>query len=310
MLVSTDKHGRRDEIVLIHYKVINNASTRLDTADLIIWRSAGLHISDNGLIVPSNDQHNHQAMQDDMISNALIWLVMKLVNFVAAEDSVQENGSPSSFVVRQKQQLEDWEGLEMQLNVWYDGLPDDFRPSAMVRPESGKRSRAIDSLQLPKKWFARPMCASTMQWYSFAKIQLQHSRPLDSSGLAHNTLGSQSPTSGRPSPLAERHASLQHGRKHAEEIISIGLAQADEGARVHSVQPLYAAGQLLGGSGTIDSDNGNGIELSRLRACVLNLLRDIERDTGWATDYRVSQLLTMWQLPAGWGEDDRDGDGI
>lgn len=274
-----------------------------------MWRSAGLHICEDGLIIPSNDPTNHRPMQDDMVSNALVWIVMKLVNFIAAGDDLPEEISPMGLGIRQKQTLEYWEGMERQLSIWYNGLPDGFRPSAMVKPASGQRSRAIESLNLPKKWFARPMCASTMQWYHFARVQLLHNKPHLSTGIRHKGVGAPTLIPGSPGSLAERHMSyaaiLEQGKQHAEEIISIGLAQTDEGVRVHAVQPLYAAGQLLGISGA--SEQGDANESSRLRACVLNLLRDIERDTGWATDYRVRQLLDMWQLPVGWGEDDRHG---
>ena len=94
---------------------------------------------------------------------------------------------------------------------------------------------------------------------------------------------------------------LQQSKSHAQEIMSIGLAQADEGVRVHSVQPLYASGQLLGVPAS--SDEAAAVELRALRMCVLKLLREIERDTGWATQYRVRQLLDEWKLPMGWGEE-------
>lgn len=32
---------------------------------------------------------------------------------------------------------------------------------------------------------------------------------------------------------------------------------------------------------------------------IVRLLRDVERDLGWATGYRVKQLLREW----GWGEE-------
>lgn len=40
-----------------------------------------------------------------MISNALIWLLMKLVNFVAAGDEMSESISPLELGVRQRQLL-------------------------------------------------------------------------------------------------------------------------------------------------------------------------------------------------------------
>jgi hypothetical protein len=51
------------------------------------------------------------------------------------------------------------------------------------------------------------------------------------------------------------------------------------------VQPLFVAGQCL--------------TETRERRIILDLLRGIESDLGWATDYRVRQLLKEW----GWNEE-------
>lgn len=63
----------------------------------------------------------------------------------------------------------------------------------------------------------------------------------------------------------------------AREIIGISLARPDEAVRIQSVQPLFTAGQCL-------SD-------PRERQVVCSLLRDIEVEIGWATSYRVRQLV-------------------
>jgi len=97
-----------------------------------MWQSAGLHISHTGYILPSNRPETQKPMGDDMISNALIWLTMKLVNFIAAGDDFPHE---LGLGIRQKQLLEYWESLERQLNAWYDGLPESFRPTSTVWPD-------------------------------------------------------------------------------------------------------------------------------------------------------------------------------
>ncbi|GAB7357414.1 hypothetical protein MBLNU459_g8344t1 [Dothideomycetes sp. NU459] len=301
---------------------INNKSTRLDTADLGLWRSAGLHISATGYIVPSNDPTRHEPMTEDMIANALVWLTMKLVNFIAAGDEFPHE---LGLGIRQQQLLEYWEGLERQLDVWAEGLPDSFKPSATVWPDKNKARKigggsssgsgsdtsntyddneASNPLAHPKKWFARPMCASTMQSFHFARIQLLHNKPhLSTGGAAHpsssNNNDDQSVTAAASaSSLAQRHASyaaiLQQSRNHANEIVSIALALTNDAARLHSVQPLYTAGQVLGfGAGAWDRRR-----VEAVRGCILNLLQEIQRETGWATEYRMQQLLEQWGLPS------------
>ena len=75
-------------------------------------------------------------------------------------------------------------------------------------------------------------------------------------------------------------------RFHSSEICGIALARPENSVRVHQVQPLFVAGQCL-----TEPDE---------RRVVLELLRGIESDLGWAADYRVQHLLKEW----GWDEID------
>lgn len=273
---------------------INNTATRLDTSDISMWRSAGLRLTAEGYVCPSDTAHPEyiaeNAMAEDLISNALIWLLSKLINFIAAGDDVPQTLSPLGLGIRQRELLEYWEGLDRQLLVWHDGLPDSFQATATWTPES-------EILEIPEKWFPRPMCASTMQSYHFARIQLLHNKP-------HETTGLPAPGRGLPQQplsssigLAARHTSyasiLQQSRFHAKEIVAIGLGRSDEGARIHSVQPLWTAGLVLGNGG---DDGMVKPEVEMWRRSVLTQLRCIERDIGWASEYRVRSLLGLWGL--------------
>ncbi|KAI6831618.1 hypothetical protein KC340_g7520 [Hortaea werneckii] len=283
---------------------INNTSTRLDTSDLAMWRNAGLKLTPEGLVCPSNPDHPEytpeNAMPEDLICNALIWLLMKLVNFISAGDDLPEGISPLGLGVRQRELLEYWEGLDRQLRVWYEGLPDTFH-SAAVRPAEVKGGIA-------EKWFPRPMCASIMQSYHFARIQLLHNKPHMSTAVPFSARDC-ALTGSHPSPgisLAARHASyasiLQLSRSHAKEIVAIGVGRSDEGTRIHSVQPLWTAGLVLG----ISDDEEVSEETEGWRRSIISQLRGIERDMGWAAEYRVESLLDLWGLPPDWGIEDCD----
>lgn len=152
-----------------------------------------------------------------------------------------------------------------------------------------------DTVNIPKKWFARAMCASTIQSYHFARIQLLANKPHLSTGLPYSGLPTGSGV--HTSSLAQRHASyatiLNQSRKHAEDIVSISLALTNDSARIHSVQPLYTAGQVLG-----NGEDGNSKAVDKIRICILDLLTAIQREAGWATEYRMRHLLEQWGLPA------------
>jgi hypothetical protein len=275
---------------------INNTGTRLDVGDLPMWSSAGINLDPQGYICPSNPSHQdyrpETAMSDDKISNALIWLLMKLVNFIAAGDEM-----PASVLgVRQHDLLEYWHEMDKQLRVWYEGLPPSFRAIAVGTDEASR---------LEERWFPRPMCASAMQTYHFTRVQLLMNKPHISTGSplprrpptaeTGNSSGQMDTSSTPGSSLAARHASyasiLQQCRFHAREIVAISLGRADEGTRIHSVQPLWTAGLVLGARG----EDGVSAETEMWRRTVVDLLRGIERDMGWACEYRVQDLLSVWE---------------
>lgn len=118
------------------------------------------------------------------------------------------------------------------------------------------------------------MCASTMQSFHMARTILLINRP-------HESTARRSTLSDR---LHSYRAIEREVRFHAHEICGIALGRPEGSVRIHQVQPLFVAGQCL----TED----------RERRIVLDLLREIESDLGWATDYRVKKLLKEW----GWSE--------
>lgn len=266
---------------------INNTSTRLDPTDTHTWQNAGLHfLPATGHLCPSNPSHPAYspatAMPDDTIANALIHLLGKLVNFISAGDAAASSLPTSPLGIRQQTLLTTWRSLDAQLRAWHDGLPPSFRPIALGT-DPGTR--------LEERWFPRPLCASAMQSYHFARIQLLLNKP-------HTSTGEGAEAARAPgSSLAARHASyasiLQQSRFHAREIVAISLGRADEGARIHSVQPLWTAGLVLGDSGG-DGDGQVGEETAMWRRTVLGLLRGVERDMGWASGYRVRNLREVW----------------
>ncbi|KAK5139770.1 hypothetical protein LTR32_007229 [Rachicladosporium monterosium] len=141
---------------------INNTSTRLDTADLPMWRSAGLKLTPEGFVCPSNPQHPdytpENAMPDDLISNALVWLLQKLVNFIAAGDDVPETLSPQGLGIRQQELLAYWQSLDEQFRIWHEGLPLSFHATAIRSPTPNPEDPRPG---VEEKWFPRPICCTT-----------------------------------------------------------------------------------------------------------------------------------------------------
>ncbi len=67
---------------------------------------------------------------------------------------------------------------------------------------------------------------------------------------------------------------------HARQICGIAVSNSDHGARINSLQPLWIAGKIMSHE-------------TEHRA-IIDLLAQIERDTGWATAWRAEDLRDYW----------------
>lgn len=72
--------------------------------------------------------------------------------------------------------------------------------------------------------------------------------------------------------------------RHGKEICGISLAEPPDAVRIHSVQPLFVAGQSF-------------YEREE-QELVLELLSSIEIELGWGTKYQVQKLTDEWKVNA------------
>jgi hypothetical protein len=59
---------------------------------------------------------------------------------------------------------------------------------------------------------------------------------------------------------------------------------------------------VLGAVGEDGAGGGVGAETETWRRTIVELLRGVERDLGWASEYRVRNLLDVWGEGDGGGE--------
>jgi hypothetical protein len=231
--------------------------------NLELWRRTGLCISDDGLLLPCNRSSNNflpTDVDEDLISHGLFWLLGKIVNFIAESDQPQS------------ETISRWCRLELQLQNWYDSLPETFSSCVRTPLLESQASILRGSLDLYERiLYAVPTCASAIQNYHMARILLLMSKP-------------QQTNPHQPS-ITER---LQAYRiiqnqvaHHSREICGISLGNPPESVRVQAVQPLFVAGQCMSGA--------------EEREMVVGLLQGIENDLGWATAYRVQKLIQEWK---------------
>lgn len=242
----------------------------------MLWTEAGLQVDSAGFVRPSNTGED-DVMKEDMISNALIWILSKIVNFIAAGDNIHvgPNSNPideGPLGVKQQVLLERWYRLQAELDAWYNGLPDTFRPCARIEPSRGPQDASdADDCPFPEVWYSIPMCASTMQHYHMARILLLINKP-------HESTARRTTVTNRLKSYRSIESEIRY---HSQEICGISMSRPDGSVRIHSLQPLFVSGQCL--------------TEPRERRTIIRLLRGIEADLGWATEYRVKQLLKEWE---------------
>ena len=268
---------------------IHGCRTRIDADDIVLWRSAGLVLTSQGQLVTHGASENMVGLDIDpqsvdTISNALVWIMCRLMNLLAhdKQDVSSASGPPSSYFDPRIGQSgrssssqdvhSTWDVISQVLDSWFQDLPETFRLCLRVHSQSS--TSIADRRLFEESYYSIPMCAATLQHYHFARILLLLNKPV-------------SPVSQGSSMRSRLQAYRQVSKnveKHAREICGIAISRPPSRVRIHMVQPLYAAGLCL--------------EQSEERKMVLELLQDIEEELGWPTRYRIKALKDEW----GWEE--------
>lgn len=156
-----------------------------------MWRDAGLVIDDDGFVLRRNaTDMGEVVMEVDMICNAMIWIMSKLVNFVAAGEGFHpvpagyrpfnaQEDEPLKIGVSQQRLLERWANIKKLLKTWFDGLPSIFKPCARIEPSLQSDEDPYNHI-FSRIWYSMPMCSSCMQQYHTAQIVLLINRPHES----------------------------------------------------------------------------------------------------------------------------------
>jgi hypothetical protein len=270
----------------------NRRRTRLDPYHFDLWRAAGVPIDEHGKLRLENavsiafSGAEPLLARDDVISNGLTWLLLKLMNFIAEFKEVQQGTTTTATTPSLPANLAQaaggttppqsssltakWLRLSYEFQTWYDCLPETFHPYMRIEhPQDLSRPDAAP-LPFPEILYTTPARAATMQHYNFARIILLLNRPHDAQG--HTP---------RDRLLGYREVTKEVDHCCREITgVALGRPQGSGSVQIHMVQPLFVVGQCF------DSPDG--------RQTVIDLLRGIEADFGWSTEYRVRQLQALW----------------
>lgn len=247
----------------------NGRATRLHPMDLDLWVSAGLPLVRRqvDLSAESTGQLSLQldaifdTGRDDVIACTLIWVANRVVNFIT-ERGVQSNSDTS---------FRHWTELRNLLEVWHKRLPVTFQPYATVETRNVMESRQG---QQNKMFFSVPMSAGALQLYHFVQILLILHRPEDAEG--HQTQGHR---------MRALRKAAEESEHHSRHICGIALGSPPSAVQRLMIQPLHLAGSCF------DADDD--------RKLVLELLGNVEVDTGSSTSRVRKDLLSQWGWPGG-----------
>lgn len=278
---------------------VNNSKTRLDTENLTMWRAAGLSVTEQGVLTYGAQTTTNAGLsylpsdREDSVACSLIWIVLRVMNFIAPQEDqvpgvsthpssgiagsgMRESGGASSGGKSIQQRIERWSHLRQQLEEWYDSLPFTFQPYATMSTTAQMDSEPAEEHKnrFVRLYYSVPLCAAALQLYHFAQILLVLNQPVDEKDAKH---------------LAKR---LQMFRKvseesehHSRRICGIALGKPPPAVSRQMVHSLYLAGVCF--------------EEDQDRRVVVDLLHNVEKETGVSTGPRLRDLREQW----GWNDE-------
>lgn len=254
--------------------------THFDPANLSVWRAAGISIDESEKFQISL-YGSINLSQEDQAANSLCWLVCKVINFLAESKQsqiAQWTGSPANRPIGNQESAgsadrsaNTWLDLSFEFQTWFERVPETFRPCVRIdHPRDFSHPSENIRLPFPEVFYSLSTCAATMQHYHFGRIALLINQPAD--------------VVSAPSTAFDRLQGYREVTKEVEyrtrEACGIALGHPQGDVRVHMVPVLLALGQCLEGADE--------------HQIILNLLRGVEADLGWATEYAVTKLEASW----------------
>ncbi|RYP43192.1 hypothetical protein DL768_010044 [Monosporascus sp. mg162] len=267
---------------------VGETQTRLKLEDMRFWHNVGLSNSENCFQLPFSpgsfaDSHGSPDIEEDAKASELVWILSEIINFITSGDALDPKdysrppGQRPTIGVTQEQLLMRWHSIIIELERWHASLPKSFTPKArasVVGNDVSPSGTDFDNFQ--QIWYDLPACAATMQCYHMACIILMlANRPQESTAI-------RSIVSAR---LQSYRQDQQRAYYHAQELCGIALAEASDSVRIHSVQPLFVAGQVF--------------HREEDQRAVIDLLSGIENDLGWLTAYYIQKLKDEWHTVEG-----------
>lgn len=252
----------------------NRRRTRIDPGNLGIFRSAGLQIDDHGKIQLQNFDTARRSQVEEIFSRSLIFLLLKLMNFIAEFKEMQQATMQSSTppdisldapAPQSSRLTATWHRLSQEVDNWRNALPDSFKPYISLQ-DPRELSSSTPSI-FPELVFSTASHAATIAHYNFARIVLLLNRPHDAQSTPRDRL------------LGYREVTKEVDGC-IRTIGGISMGNPPAAVQAYMLQPLFVVGQCD--------------DRPEARRKIVELMRGIRTELGWEIEYRVKQLHAVW----------------
>jgi hypothetical protein len=221
-----------------------------------------------------------QRDRNTRVLHMFLWILCRVTNYLAVKARgplsahTQSPVSVSSDSSRARSQ--EWTGIKRDVdNLSASTLS--LLVADVVYPRPAANSCATSNTFVEEAWFTSSVLAMAAIYFHTIMILLLRSMPNENL----STLSTR--PNGPPDWMSICHSLQQDITDHARKLISIAVGVPQYSVKVHMLQPLYIAGQCL------SDDCG--------RKRLVELLEEMEWETGIATGYRVQELVREWGTP-------------
>ncbi|RMJ06736.1 hypothetical protein CDV36_013654 [Fusarium kuroshium] len=266
----------------------NCSKTRFGFANTQVWRASGLSLTQvDGCLVPASLARRPglaSKMTDTVACRTLLWVVLKILDCIAAGDQSPDGQQSSQFSNEHNMSSSapdetsvDWSKLDGYLTDWYSKLPNSFEPCFRIPPEQEAYLQTADpsgsvtsnNFRTPMQglFIANPMGAASISLYHFSRILTLLHGPLTDQRIASST--------GPGRLQAHRQFSQQVGH-HASEIYAAAIGKPLASVQMHLVLPLSLAGLCLDSPGQ--------------KTVLKEILLELQNETGILTTWAIEKF--------------------
>lgn len=191
-----------------------------------------------------------------MYANHVVYLTAQVVDLLCSSGKWEQKDRNLAESFSSSDYMAQWTRLFGLLESWYNNRPEEMKALLSFPPPSPNIISAAKPF--PTLLYGNGPAVSGNQMYHTAALLMLKYKPIH----------------------------IQFARKphsilwHARQICAISISNTHHGCWTNSIQPLYIAGQNMSHPSEHDA--------------IVSLYERIERETGWATSWRVDDLREWW----------------